>query len=240
MPRNRLLLSLALVSALFLTSSTPARAAAVWTVLSIQVEGDSQAWLDLAKQVNVMRARLGVPAISIVQATFAGEATGAYFVSAEYSGLAALAEASAKVDADAGWPGLLKQLQASSKVASSSLYVDRTSAGVKSTAMTPGGYSSGIVVRIDGDPSAYFALLAKLSARFAQLGVPTSRVWQATLAGTNTGSILITSAYPSLAALEEGQKRIDGDAEAQQLIRDIEATGRKVVARLLVRDRTPR
>jgi hypothetical protein len=106
--------------------------------------------------------------------------------------------------------------------------------------MTPGGYSFGIIVRIDGSPKAYLALLPRLTANAARLGNPIPRVWQATAAGTGTGTILITTPSPSMAAMEEAQNKMEADPESQQLLRDIEATGRKVVARLIVRDRTPR
>jgi hypothetical protein len=244
MSRSRLsfksFLSLALLSVLLLVNATQARAAAVWSVLSVQVEGDTAQWMDLVKQALVIRKNLGIPAISVVQATFAGDATGTYYVSTEYPSLTALGEASAKLEASAEWMALLPKLQASSKVVASSLYVDRTPAGAKTSAMTPGGYSSGIVVRVDGNPSAYLALLPKLTANWARLGVAVPRVWQATSAGTGTGAILITTAYPSMAVMEESQAKTDADPESQQLLREIEATGRRVVARLIVRDRTPR
>jgi hypothetical protein len=233
-------LSLALLSALLLGSATQASAAAVWSVLSVQVEGDAAQWMDLVKQASAIRKNLGIPVVSVVQATYAGESTGTYYVSTEYPSLTALGEASAKLEASAEWMALLPKLQASSKVEASSLYVDRTPAGVKSTPMTPGGYSTGIVVRVDGSPSAYLALLSKLTANSARLGTPVARVWQATSAGNDTGAILITSASPSMAAMEEAQNKMEADPESQKLLREIEATGRKVVARLIVRDRTPR
>jgi len=233
-------LSLALLSALLLGSATQASAAAVWSVLSIRVEGDSAPWMDLVKQAAAIRKTLGLPAVSVVQATWAGEETGTYFVTTEYPSLTALGEASAKLEASAEWMALLPKLQAASKVVDSSLYVDRTAAGVKPTPMTPGGYSTGIVVRVDGSPSAYLALLPRLAANAARLGIAIPRVWQATSAGTGTGAILITTASPSMAAMEETETKMGADPESQKLFREIEATGRKVVARLIVRDRTPR
>ena len=240
MNRTRIVGSLLLLGALCIATAHEARAAAVWSVLSIRVEGDPQPWLDLVKKVAPLRQRLGIPAASVVQATLAGDATGTYFVSTEYPSLTALGEAAAKLEADAEWPGLLKQLQAASKVVSSSLYVDRTPAGVKTTPMPPGGYGTGLAVRLDGDPSAYFALLSKFAANSERLGLPAPRVWLATLAGPGTGSILITTAWPSLAAYEDAQKKLEGDAQSRELRAQLEATGRKIVGSLLVRDRTPR
>ena len=242
MSHTRTSWSLALLAALWLASAQEAHAAAVWQVLSVQVEGDPQPWLDLIKKANAVRKRLALPSVRVAQATLAGDATGTYFVDIEYSGLAAFAESSAKLEADAEWPGLLKQFQAypKSKVLENSLFVDRTPAGVEAASLKPGGYATGIAVRVDGDPSAYLALLPKFAAAFKRLGVPAARFWQATLAGEGTGSILITTAYPSLAAWEEAQKKTEGDAEFQSLRRQAEATGRKLVSTLLVQERTPR
>ena len=240
MLRTRLLLVLALSCTLLLASAPQANAAAVWSVITVRVEGDATQWLDLVKQAAAIRKKLGVPEVNVVQATFAGESTGLFYVSTEYASLAALGEAGDTLTGDASWQALLKQLQASGKVESSSLYVDRTPAGAKSTPMTPGGYSTGLIVRAGGDPAAYLGLLPRLTANFARLGVSVPRIWQATSAGTGTGAILITSAQSSLAAMEEGQKKIDADVETQALFREFEATGRHVVARVIVRDRTPR
>jgi hypothetical protein len=241
MHRKRLLsvLALASASALLLASATQANAAAVWSVITVRVEGDATQWLELVKQASAIRKRLEIPTVNVVQATFAGDATGLFYVSTEYPSLAALGEASDKLTGDASFQAVLKQLQTLGTVESSSLYVDRTPAGVKSTPITPGGYATGLTVRAGGDPAAYLALLPRLTANFARLGVSVPRIWQATSAGAGTGAILITTAQSSLAAMEEAQKKIDADAEVQALFREFEATGRHVVARIIVRDRTP-
>lgn len=240
MLRQRLLLAFALASAFLASSATLANAAAVWSVVTVRVEGDESAWLDLVKQASLIRKQLGVPTVGVVQATFAGESTGLFYVSTEYPSLAALGEASDKLTGDAHFQAVLKQLQALGTLEASSLYVDRTPAGAEPTPITPGGYSTGLIVRAGGDPAAYLGLLPRLTANFARLGVSLPRIWQATSAGTGTGAILITTAHSSLAAMEEGQSKIDADAEVQALFREFEATGRHVVARIIVRDRTPR
>jgi cell fate (sporulation/competence/biofilm development) regulator YlbF (YheA/YmcA/DUF963 family) len=233
--------SLVLVAALCLASAHEARAAAVWQVLSVQIQGDSQAWLDRVKQANVIRTRLNVATVRVAQATLAGEVTGTYFVDSEYPSLAAYADAVAKLEADAEWQALLKQFRAAtdSKVVASALYVDRTPDGVKAPQLAPGGYATGLAIRLEGDPSAYLALLPKLEAAFQRVGVPAARVWQATLAGPETGTFVITTAYNSLGAYQEAQKKLEGDAEFQDLVRQAQATGRKIASSLLVRDRTP-
>jgi hypothetical protein len=180
--------------------------------------------------------------VRVVQATLAGDETGTYFVDIEYASLAAFADAVAKLEADAEWPGLLKQFQTypKSKVVENSLFTDRTPEGVTAAPLKAGGYATGLAVRVEGDPSAYLALLPKFEAAFKRLGTPAARIWQATLAGEGTGTILITTAYPSLAAYEEAQKKLDADAEFQSLRQQAEGTGRKIVSSLLVRERTPK
>ena len=241
MRRTRTSWGLVLLAALGLASAHEAHAAAVWQVLSVQLEGDPQPWLDLVKKTNVVRKRLALPSVRVAEATLAGDATGTYFVDIEYASLAAFADAVAKLEADSEWPGLLKQFQTypKSKVVENSLFVDRTPEGVTAAQLKPGGYATGLAVRVEGDPSAYLALLPKFEAAFKRIGVPTARIWQATLAGEGTGTILITTAYPTLAAYEDAQKKLDGDAEYQSLRQQAEATGRKIVSSLLVRERTP-
>jgi len=233
--------SLALVAALCLASAQEARAAAVWQVLSVQVQGDPQAWLDRVKQANVIRKRLNVAPVRVAQATLAGELTGTYFIDSEYPSLAAYADAVAKLEADAEWQALLERFRAAaeSTVVASALYVDRTPAGVKASQLAPGGYATGLAIRVEGDPSAYLALLPKIEAAFQRVGVPAARVWQATLAGPATGTYVITTAYPGLGAYQEAQKKLEGDAEFQDLVRQAQATGRKIASSVLVRDRTP-
>jgi hypothetical protein len=237
MSRVRLLLALTLVSTLTLAVA-PQASAAVWSVLTIRVDGDPANWLALVKQVAAIRKNAGVQPVSVVQATFAGDSTGLFFVSAEYESLAALEAATAKVNADPAWPGLLKQLNAASTIVSSSLYAERTPAGVKPSPMPAGGISQGFIVRAP-DTAAYLALVSRLAANAERLGNPVPSVWQATAAGEGTGSILLRTPYASLTALEAAQTKGEADAASQQLMRDFEATGRKVVARLIVRDRTP-
>lgn len=225
--------------ALALVAAAPADGAAVLSLLAVRVDGDPTRFLEQVKHASAIRARLGVATLNVLQATFAGDRTGTYFVSAEYPSLAALGEASDALAADAEWQATLQQLRTLGRVEASSLYVDRTPPGVKPTPIIPGGYVTGMTVRTEPDPAAYLALLPRLTANFARLGASVPRIWQATSAGTDTGEILITTAQPSLAALEESQRKLEADPEEQKLLGEIEATGRHVITRMLARDRTP-
>ena len=44
------------------------------------------------------------------------------------------------------------------------------------------------------------------------------RVWQATLAGSNTGNVAVGIMHPSLAAYAENTSKLNGDAEGQKIL----------------------
>ena len=98
-----------------------------------------------------------------------------------------------------------------------------------------------ISVKVTGDRQAYLGKLATLQSITKRLGLPTARVWRATLAGSGTDTIYIATEYASLAAMAEGQGKLNADGEASKLLRDIDASGmRTVLDRSLMVDDTPR
>ncbi len=85
------------------------------------------------------------------------------------------------------------------------------------------------------DREAYLEKVATLEAITKRLGLPTARVWRATLAGEGTDTIYIVTEYPSQAAMAEAQQKVAGDPEARRVLRDIEKSGvRTVVDRSLL------
>jgi hypothetical protein len=196
----------------------------------------------MVKKSLANRARLGLPALQVSQATLAGEVTGTWFVNVEYPSLAAWADATTKSEADSETQALTKQFQAMSgvKVVSRGLYVDRTLAGVTPSTYIAGGVGTAMSVRVEGDPSAYFALIGKFAALQKKLGTPQSRVWQGTAAGEDTGAIWILNSYPSVTAMDEAQKKVEADPDWQGLVREARGMKRTVLTNFLVRDRTPK
>lgn len=98
-----------------------------------------------------------------------------------------------------------------------------------------------IAVEVTGDRQVYLGKIATLQAITKRLGLPTARVWRATLAGPNTDTIYVATEYSSLAAMAEGQGKMNADAEATKLLRDIDAANmRTVVDRSLMVDETPK
>jgi hypothetical protein len=62
--------------------------------------------------------------------------------------------------------------------------------------------------------AAYIQQLEKGKAMLKRLGVSTTlRVWRATYAGPNTGTIIVSQEYPTWAAFAEGQAKAAADPE---------------------------
>ena len=59
----------------------------------------------------------------------------------------------------------------------------------------------------------YLEKLAKAQTIFARLDLPAFRVWQATLAGPNTGGLTIGIQYADMASFAAGQAKLQADAE---------------------------
>jgi len=86
------------------------------------------------------------------------------------------------------------------------------------------------------DRQAYLEKVAALEAITKRLGLPTARVWRATLAGEGTDTIYIATEYASQAAMAAAQQKIGEDPEARRFLRELETSGVRTVVdrRLLV------
>jgi hypothetical protein len=61
--------------------------------------------------------------------------------------------------------------------------------------------------------TAYLQELDKGRAMMKRLGIQTQiRIWRATYAGPNTGTLVVTQEYPSWSAFAEAQTKVTGDA----------------------------
>ena len=129
MTRLRLLV---LLSAFCFGLAFPSLAAAdsntVLQVTAVQVKaGQMDAYLAKVKQLQAITKRLGTPGTTRVwEATLAGDGTGTVAVGVEYPSLAAYAESTTKVSADAEWQKLIAGLDDMRTVVSRSLYRERT------------------------------------------------------------------------------------------------------------------
>lgn len=62
--------------------------------------------------------------------------------------------------------------------------------------------------------AAYMQQLEKGQAMLKRLGVQTTlRIWRATFAGPNTGTVIVSQEYPTFAAFAEAQAKTAADAE---------------------------
>ncbi len=129
MLRSRLLV---LVSAFCFGLALPSLATAdsntVLQVTTVQVKaGQMDAYLAKVKQLQAIIKRLGTSGTTRVwEATLAGDGTGTVAVGVEYPSLAAYAEGTTKVSADAEWQKLMAGLDDLRTVVSRSLYRERT------------------------------------------------------------------------------------------------------------------
>jgi hypothetical protein len=70
-----------------------------------------------------------------------------------------------------------------------------------------------ITVKTD-NVSAYMQQLEKGRAMLKRLNIPTQlRIWRATYAGPNTGSVIVSQEYPSWAAFADAQSKLAADPE---------------------------
>jgi hypothetical protein len=96
-----------------------------------------------------------------------------------------------------------------------------------------------VTVTLDGDPKPYIDLVQKTEAITKRLGLPSLNVAQATFAGTATRELYVWAEYASLEALGQAAPKLEADAEWQALLKQFDATGRKIVSQEVWRDRTP-
>ena len=71
----------------------------------------------------------------------------------------------------------------------------------------------------------YLAELKKAQVIFERLSLPAFRVWQATLAGPNTGGTIVGVEYENLAAFAEGTGKLQADAEWQKWVDNLQKKG---------------
>ncbi len=108
--------ALALVGAISMALALPVAAAdrpVVLQVIGVKVTGDMDAYLQKIKEGQAIAKRLRTPVPRIWRSTLAGPDTGTVFIAVEHKNMAALAEAGAKLSADAEWQGFIKDLQKS-------------------------------------------------------------------------------------------------------------------------------
>ncbi len=98
-----------------------------------------------------------------------------------------------------------------------------------------------IQIRVEpGQLDAYLARQPQARAIQERLGLPAPRIFQATLAGPNVGTLSIVIDHPSLVAFAANNAKQQADAEWQSWIGDLNKAGiRQLVSNILVVEVTP-
>jgi hypothetical protein len=65
------------------------------------------------------------------------------------------------------------------------------------------------------------------------------RVWLSTLAGPNTGSVVVAVEYPSMTSMAESQAKVNPTPDWQKFIDDFQKSGMRVVSSSLSTEITP-
>ena len=97
-----------------------------------------------------------------------------------------------------------------------------------------------IAVKVKGDMDAYLSMIKRGQAIAKRLGTPSLRVWRATLAGPETGTVFIAVEHKSMVALAEDQAKLAKDAEWQTFMKDLQKSElRTVESSSLLEEITP-
>jgi uncharacterized protein YbjT (DUF2867 family) len=124
-------LALTVAVAALIAAPTPARAQgpAVTQVLIVNVEPmNVDAYMAFVKRAQAIVKDLGLPDFQVLQATMAGDNTGALAIVIENESLAALAANQGKSQGSAQWQKMISDIQKAgiSRIVSNSLWIDVT------------------------------------------------------------------------------------------------------------------
>lgn len=86
-----------------------------------------------------------------------------------------------------------------------------------------------ISVKVTGDMEKYLEKVEKIQAASKRLGLPTPRLWRATLAGPDAGIIHIAAEHPSLTAYAEAMAKTAGDPQWQKALKDLDKSGLRTI-----------
>ena len=100
--------------------------------------------------------------------------------------------------------------------------------------------ASVVTVDVKGNLDEYLAGIKDLIALAKKL-IPnaTIRVWQATAAGEETGTVYVVLEHPSLEDYAKNNGKVRADPDWAKLIERFPKTGREILSNSLIRDVTP-
>ena len=83
----------------------------------------------------------------------------------------------------------------------------------------------------------FFTRVQAIGKKYDTTG--TARVWFATLAGPNTGSVVVVNEYPSFVSMAESNAKVFPSPEWQQLMADFAAAGMRLTSNQALVEVTP-
>jgi hypothetical protein len=205
--------------------ATGAYAQAVMNTVSVKVNpGQAAAYQQRVAALQGVMDRLGGGAtVQTWNATQAGQNSGTTLVAVSYPSLSAWADLTQKTTADAEWQKLSDGLPAMRTLISNSLMVSRDgSTGPPATAS--GSVLQGVLLKVNpGQLDTYLQRVAELRKIQEQIGSSGQmRIWQATLAGTATGTVAVGIIHPSLTEYAANTEKINASAEAQAILNGLD------------------
>jgi uncharacterized protein YbaA (DUF1428 family) len=232
-------LALALIC---LAAPDPARAAHHEPVIQVYVVGVAPGKLEeyraaVGKLAGVMKRVGSAATVRMWRATAAGENTGAIMVGVEHANAAAWAASQPKMEADPEWQKIMAGLPAIRTLVSHSIWRDispvATSAGTGRVLVV-----TGVQVK-PGMLAEYRKRVGSLQGIQKRLGLSGQvRMWQADIAGTNTGNVAVGIEYADLATYVADQAKLAGDAEWNKTLAGLDDI-RTFVGRSMYEDITP-
>ncbi len=209
-----------------LALSTGAWAQAVLQSVTVRVNpGQMSTYLEKVAALQGVMDRVGGGGqVQVWNATAAGTNTGNTLVSVAYPSLAAYADITTKTAADPEWQKIFAGLDDLRTVISNGLIESRDGGGMPPK-VESGAVLQGVLVRVNpGQLDTYVERIGSLRGVLERVGASaTIRVWQATLAGQNTGTVAVGLVHPSLAAYAENSGKLQGDAEGQKLLNGLDS-----------------
>ena len=208
-------------------------------VFTLNTHGNTAAWLEKIKPINE-RIKVLNPKenVHIHESRFAGTDAGTVNLVVEYPSMANMEQAALKVDKDKEVAKLFENMAGMEvEIVSRSLLLDRAPDQVR---LSSSPVEEVYTIDTHGKNDAFVAGSKKLhEVVYKKIPDISVRVWEATLAGENTGKILIIVGYPSMAEMERIGKIMEEDKEIQSLFAERDKVGATVVSCSLDTNITP-
>ena len=246
---SRILLSAAFATALLIGGAVAPQPAAanhhepVIMALTVKVEpGELEEYRKRVGKLSEVMKRLGAAGTVRMwspQLAGPGTATGNVLVGIEYPNSAAWAAAQSVVQGDSEYRKIIRGLDEIRTIVDSGLWTDITPGGV-----TAGGGPGPVlaITAVDVKPGKledYRKRVSKAQGMVERLGISMRlRMWRATIAGQDTGAVVIGFEYSDLNTFVSDRTKMQADADWRRFISGLDAV-RTLGGTSLYREMTP-